>query len=70
MKVLLSCCILMAASALGQDFVDRFDKRFADEKPKVGEMLTDAQGYDLEGTPFSLNQLKGHFTVLVSGCFT
>ncbi len=60
----------MAISALGQNFVDGSDKRFTGEKPKVGEMLTEAQGYDLEGNPFALSQLKKQFTVLVSGCFT
>ena len=70
MKVMLSCLFLMAVLARGQSFVEGFEKRFAEEKPKVGELLSEAKGYDLEGNPFTLSELKGAFTVVVSGCFT
>ena len=70
MKVVLSCLFLMLGLAQGQNFMESFEKRFAKEKPQVGESLSEAQGYDLEGNPFALSQLKGEFTVVVSGCFT
>ena len=70
MKALLSCYFLMSVFALGQSFVEGFNKQFLEKKPKIGEMLSDAQGYDLDGQPFALSQLKGKFTVVVSGCFT
>ena len=70
MKVLLICLFLIVGLARGQNFMESFEKRFAKEKPQVGELLSEAQGYDLEGNPFALSQLKGEFTVVVSGCFT
>lgn len=70
MKVLLSCLFLISDFAGGQSFTEGFEKRFAEEDPKVGESLSEAQGYDLKGEPFALSQLKGEFAVVVSGCFT
>ena len=70
MKMTLCCWFLMAVSLMGQSFTEGFEKRFAEEKPKVGETFAEAVGYDLEGNRFPLSRLKGEFTVVVSGCFT
>lgn len=70
MRVLFLCLFLMTVLVRGQSFVEGFEKRFLEQKPKVGESLSEAKGYDLKGNPFSLSRLKGEFTVVVSGCFT
>lgn len=38
--------------------------------PKVGERLPDVSGYDVDGRPVSLRDLKGDYKVLVFGCLT
>ena len=43
---------------------------FQGVSPRVGEPLPDLAGYDEQGNAFSLEQLKGHLTVLVFGCLT
>lgn len=69
-KVFLSCLFLMGSLAQGQSFVEKFEKKFAEQKPKVGDVLAEAKGYDLDGNAFPLSRLKGEFSVVVSGCFT
>lgn len=70
MKLLWTCLFLMTVLGHGDSFVEGFEKRFSVEKPKVGDPLPNATGYDLEQKPFLLSQLKGDFSVVVSGCFT
>lgn len=43
---------------------------FREVSPRLGEPLPDLAGYDEQGNTFSLDQLKGHLTVLVFGCLT
>ena len=43
---------------------------FREGLPGLGEPLPDLAGYDEQGNEFSLDQLKGHLTVLVFGCLT
>ncbi len=43
---------------------------FREVSPGIGEPLADLSGYDEQGNEFSLDQLKGHLTVLVFGCLT
>lgn len=49
---------------------NRVIQQFLREAPEVGEPLPDVQIFDADGRPFSLSQLKGHYTVLVFGCLT
>ena len=35
-----------------------------------GKSLPDVSGLDIEGEPFRLADLKGHYSVIVSGCLT
>lgn len=37
---------------------------------KIGDALPNVSGYDSAGKPFPLQNLKGHYTVLVFGCLT
>ena len=53
-----------------REFVDSFNRRFLTQRPKVGETLPDAEGYDSKGNKFSLKQTRGSFTVIVFGCLT
>ena len=43
---------------------------FRKASPSIGEALPDLSGYDEQGNAFSLDELKGHLTVLVFGCLT
>ncbi len=43
---------------------------FRKASPSIGEALPDLSGYDEQGNEFSLDELKGHLTVLVFGCLT
>ena len=43
---------------------------FRKTSPSIGEALPDLSGYDEQGNEFSLDELKGHLTVLVFGCLT
>ena len=43
---------------------------FREVSPRIGESLPDLAGFDEQGNAFSLDQLKGHLTVLVFGCLT
>ena len=42
----------------------------AELKLKAGESLPEVSGYDEEGKPFHLRQLKGKHAVMVFGCLT
>ncbi|MDG1890759.1 MAG: hypothetical protein P8L18_05555 [Verrucomicrobiota bacterium] len=36
----------------------------------AGELMPAVSGYDAEGNPFALNELTGHYSVIVFGCLT
>lgn len=38
--------------------------------PEAGQPLPNVTIFDAEGKPFSLSQLRGHYSVLVFGCLT
>ena len=52
------------------EFADRYDERFAQQQPKIGMRVPDANGFDEEGNPFSIKDTRGKFTVFVFGCNT
>jgi cytochrome oxidase Cu insertion factor (SCO1/SenC/PrrC family) len=45
-------------------------RQFDEQSPPVGARLPEIAAFDHEGEPFSLEQLKGSYTVLVFGCLT
>jgi len=51
-------------------FIERFDRRFAGEDPKVGAVVPAAMGYRIDGTEVTLHELLAPRTVIVSGCLT
>ena len=53
-----------------EEFVDRYEKMFANRPPVVGQALPDAAAFDESGDPFELSQTRGKFTVIIFGCLT
>lgn len=49
----------------GEDNVE-----FLERSPRIGDLIPDVSGYDEQGEPVSLSDLKGNYTVLISGCLT
>ncbi|MEE3369411.1 MAG: hypothetical protein VX346_08720 [Planctomycetota bacterium] len=45
-------------------------QRFDRAAPELGSAFPDLRAYDHEGKEFSLNALRGQYTVLVFGCLT
>lgn len=43
---------------------------FAANAPQVGDRLPEVSLFDAGGKPFSLGNLRGHYSVLVFGCLT
>ncbi|MCA9083885.1 MAG: redoxin domain-containing protein [Planctomycetaceae bacterium] len=46
------------------------EKEFLSTKPLIGDPLPDVTIYDIDGQPFPLSGLRGHYTVLTFGCLT
>ena len=49
---------------------DRVNSSFDSTSPPLGEMIRDVAGYEANGKPIRLRDLRGHHTVLVFGCLT
>lgn len=63
--------MLLVQSAVGQEFVDQFNKRFNTKPPRVGQQMFDGlKAFDGKGKPFNFESLKGKHTVIVFGCLT
>ena len=70
MKKIFWMLLLLFPVANGQNKAGETNDPFAKMKPRVGELLPDVVGYDLDGRKFPLKKTKGNLTVIVSGCFT
>ena len=67
---LLVALAIPASICAQQPFVDSMNKRFASRSPAAGDMLSDAEGFHGDGSPFALKDTRGKLTVLVTGCLT
>ncbi|MBI5757057.1 MAG: hypothetical protein HZA46_00910 [Planctomycetales bacterium] len=49
---------------------ERVNSSFDRTSPPLDEMIPDVAGYDANGKPIRLRELRGRHTVLVFGCLT
>ena len=78
-SLVLIICWTLAPGLLAQDqrqrqsmnqMFQRDNARMQDAQPRVGEPLPDVVGFDEQKQPFNLKDMKGSYTVIVSGCLT
>jgi hypothetical protein len=60
----------MAEMAKPQEFADRFNERFAGQKPLVGDVVEDLIAFDENGKELDFAELRGKYTVINFGCLT
>lgn len=64
------CLLLLLPTVVQAQRAKRNEDDFINEKPLVGESLSELVVYSTDGKEVSTKSLRGHYTVLTFGCLT